>query len=644
MKSSWFVISFFVLSTWITVFCESTKGVLPSILCLSLAGSLFAGVICAHAQEPLKQDDFFPIVLYTHWHATTLERMLEVMDDAQEHGFNTVNAGGTSEEVKTIQAYAQKKGMAISSFCDSKINLSDKMLKYCVYSPEYEANQHKFLKLKRAHYESLPRFWATDIRDEWCVQARFACHCEYCRRLFKAKYGFELPEKMPSMTQPVLRRRYVEFYNDYWAKVWKLTADYMRANNPNFLMSNTYTENICLGRHLDLVFGDLLKWSEPLDWIAADIYPYYYGRHENDIETIEWDIKRSRLLMAFLRCAGKHHGIPFAWWVGCTSSTEETPKAIRHISYTAIGQGAAGFIGWGAYFPEVRPVLEYNPELWEDAGKTFRDISKIGPLLRHLKKTSRIALLVSETEALFATPKQYAGPFYCDSVPAYDALLKAFGNADLIYERQIAAGKLNDYEALVMANTRHIADDGAKGIEEFVSGGGVLMSDTVPELNEDNKPSKTLTKVLGRSERKRLGHGHPDAFPSVFTSDYGQGKVLLLRFRMGSFYRVPALWGLIRSRLQTSGVHPLAVSSNPDIESNYLAGKECFVVIAVNRSRAFGRAEITCFRPPFAPKHVRDLIGDEELPFSWSKKDGQDALSITLDVEGISGRVIGVYP
>ena len=31
-----------------------------------------------------------------------------------------------------------------------------------------------------------------------------------------------------------------------------------------------------------------------------------------------------------------------------------------------------------------------------------------------------------------------------------------------------------------------------------------------------------------------------------------------------------ALWDLIRSRLQASGVHPLAVSSNPGIESNHL--------------------------------------------------------------------------
>ncbi len=621
------------------------KDVFLSILRLSMATSLFAGVICAHAQEPLKQDDFFPIVLYNHWSMTTVERMLEVIDDAQEHGFNTVNVFGTHKDVKPIQAHVQKNGMAISAFCGSLIKLKPgEVPKLCVHSPEYEADLHKFLEPKRAEFESLPRFWAADMTDEASVIASYVCHCEHCQREFKAKYGVDLPEKMPSVEQPALRRKYVEFYDDYWVKGWKLTYEYMKANNPNFLIANTYTENLCGGRHVDLVFGDLLKWSEPVDWIAADIYPYYYGRHENDIEAIEWDIKRSRLLMAFERCAAQHHGIPFAWWVGCTSSTEETPKAIRHISYSAIGQGAQGLIGWGAYFPEGRPVLEYNPELWEDAGRTFREIGKIGSLLRHLKKTSRIALLVSETEALFATPKQYVGTFYCDSVPAYDALLKAFGNVDLIYERQIAAGKLKDYEALVMANIRHIADDAARGIEEFVGGGGVLISDTVPELNEDNKPSDTLAKMLDRTERKRLAHGCPDVFPSVFTSDYGEGKVLLLRFRIGSFYNVPALWELLKSRLQAGGVYPLAASSNPDIESNYLAGKDCFVVIAVNRSREDGTTEITCFQPPFVPKHVRDLISDEELAFSWSKKNEQDALSITLNVEGISGRVIGIYP
>lgn len=628
---------------------------------LGLAASLLTGALCARAQEPLKQADFFPIVLYTHWSRTTVKRMLEVIDDARAHGFNTVNVVGAGEQVKAIQAHAQGKGMAISGFCNTLVNLkARKVPKVCVHSPEYQADVHRFLERKRALYEGISRLWATDIRDEYCVDARVddsdpqltqvghAYRCEHCRRAFKAKYGVELPGRVPPLGQPALRRKYVEFHNDYWAEVWRRTCEYMKANDPGILMANTYTESICLGRHVDLVFGDLLKWSEPLDWIAADIYPYYYGRHENDVEAIEWDVKRSRLLMAFLRCAGRQYGIPFAWWVGCTSSRQETPKAIRHMAYTAVGQGAHGLLGWGAYFPERRPVLEYNPELWKDAGETFRAIGRIGPLLRRLEKRARIALLCPETEALFVTLQQYNGPFYYDCIYAYDALLRAFGNADLIYERQIAAGGLKDYKALVIANVRHISDGAARGIERFVKGGGMLVSDTVPELNEDNRPllgsSKALTRVLGRSERKRLHPGAPDAFPSVFTSSYGGGKVLLLRFRIGSFYKDPALGELIRSWLQGNGVHPLAVSSNPDIESNHLTGKGCFVVVAVNRSRADGTAEITCFRPPFVPRRVRDLVSEEELPFRRARKDGQDAVSFALDVEGISGRVIGVYP
>jgi len=625
------------------------KNVLFSILRASVAAALFAGGISAHAQEPLRQDEFFPIVLYNHWYKTTPERMLEVIDNAHERGWNTVNVVGGSAEVKAIQAHAQEKGMAISAFCGSLTRLTaSKVPDLCVNSAQYEADLHKFLEPKRAEYESLPRFWVGDIQDETCVVTKNVCRCEDCQREFKARYGVELPEKMPPISELDLRKQYMEFYDDYWVKVWNMTCDYMKASNPNLLIGNTYTENNCLGRHMDLVFGDLLKWAEPLDWLAADIYPYYAGRHENDLEAIEWAMKRSRLLLAFLRCAAQNYDIPFAWWVGCTSSPEDTPKAIRHMSYTAIGQGAQGLVGWGAYFPENQGgMLEYNPELWEDAGRTFRDIGKIGPLLRRLKKTSRIALLASETEGLFATPQQYVGPFYYDLCPAYDALLKAFGNADLIYERQIAAGKLPHYDALVMANVRHISAAAAKGIEEFVSAGGVLISDTVPELNEDNKRSDTLAKVLGHTEygkSRRLRRSAPDAFPSVFTSEYGKGKTVLCRFRIGSFYKVPALWELLRSSLQDAGVHPLAVSSNPDIESNYLVGEDCFVIIPVNRSREDGKTQITCYKPRFAPRHVRDLISGKELKFTWTKQNGQRALSFAVDVEGISGRVIGVYP
>ena len=226
-------------------------------------------------------------------------------------------------------------------------------------------------------------------------------------------------------------------------------------------------------------------------------------------------------------------------------------------------------------------------------------------------------------------------------------MLKAFGNADLVYERQIAAGKLRHYDALVMAHVRHISDAAAEGIEEFVRAGGVLMSDTVPKLNEDNNPSQTLAKMIGHPPDgmdRRLRPGAEDAYPSVFTSEYGRGKAVLLRFRIGSFYKVPGLWELVRSSLEEAGVHPLAVSSNPDIESNYLAGEDCFVIIPVNRSREDKATEITCYKPRFTPRHVRDLISGEEMKFTWSKKNGQRALSFAMDVEGISGRVIGVYP
>lgn len=623
-----------------------------TILRISLLAWAIHGAVGAYAQSPVR-DDFFPIIFYSYRGQGDLDLkgMIELLDDAQSHGWNAVNGVcGTHPDVKAIQSHIRDKGMAISAFCYGMTRIKGGRpieADWCVHSPGYEAALHKFLEPRRAALENAPNFLMGCMRDETCVVAEHVCHCEHCRRLFKEKYGVAMPEAVPLVSEPVLRRQYLEFCDDWWLKVWKTTTDYMKANNPDLLIANTYTENVCFGRHYDLVSGDLLKWAGVHDWLAADIYPYYYKRHENDIEAIEWALKRSRLLMAFLRCAGRHHNIPFAWWVGCTSSPDETPRAIRHVAYTAIGQGAQGLIGWGSHSPE-RVLRDVNPKLWEDAGSTLRDIGKIGLTLRGLKKTSRIALLASESEAFFATPPQYAGFFYYDLVPAYDALLKAFGNADLIYERQIAAGKLHDYEALVMANVRHVADDAATAMEQFVSAGGVLISDTVPELNENNQPLETLAKMTGLHDRhgrpRRLSYAAPDDFPDMLKSDYGEGKVVVLRFRLGSFYRVSQLWELLGSTLRDCGVDPLAVSSNPDIESNYLEGDGSSCIIAVNRGREDGATHITCFRPPFTPVRVRDLITGEELPFAWSDANGPNALTIELNVDGLSGRVIGVYP
>ena len=65
------------------------KAVISAILRVGLATSLAAGAVCSHAQEPLKQDAIFPIVLYNHLSQTTAQRMIEVMDNAQEHGFRS---------------------------------------------------------------------------------------------------------------------------------------------------------------------------------------------------------------------------------------------------------------------------------------------------------------------------------------------------------------------------------------------------------------------------------------------------------------------------------------------------------------------------------------------------------------------------
>ena len=645
----------------------------------------------------LDRSNFFQILLYQHpgtWPPIVdWDHMKRELDDALAHGYNCIGSicRGTWKPTYWIrlrnqaESYAQRHGMGVSYACNSLVKMSgSKPPKICPNSPEYVPDIEKFLAPKLEEHLKVPRLHDSMTCDELAIAPRNLCLCEHCRAAFKKRYGRELPSKPGRIKDPMLRAPFVEFYEDLWKKAWQITYDYMKKGEPSFMISNTFTASVCGSRRLDVCFGDLFKWAEHYDYIFGDVYPYSAFDHPGRTDAL---FRHLRCALGFLRCVAQHYDIPHAYWIENTVPHRRVPaQAIRRNAYTAIGQGAKGLLGWAAHFPEGRLPQDY-PELWEDMGRTFNDVQKIGPLLLKSRKRSRIGLVYSYTDWLFT--ESYTGPFVRLEW-TYDALGRTFGGADIVYERQIRQGELAGPRALVLTDLHHVSTSAADRLTEFVRRGGVVLCDSVPVLNEHGeklnmfeelfgvqkceaasaiktlkmaralplaKAGSTMQAVVGNVEYKPkadcqvLATFVEDGTPALIERTVGEGRVFLLGFNLTSTYkqayerqftdRMSVLSRLVRGVLAEAGVQPYALSSDPDVEASYLDGDGSATIVVFNHTTTPKEAVISAHDLGFAPQYVVDLLRCEEVPCRVDA--GERTLTVPLALPGLSERVIGVY-
>jgi len=651
-----------------------------------------------HVVQRIDRENFFQILFYLHmgtWPPIVdWDHMQRHIDDALAHGYTCIgsNSLGTWKPSYWVrlrnrsESYAQRKGMAVSYAYNSLVKMSSrKTPAICPNSPDYLPDIEKYLTPRLEEHMKMPRLHDSMTKDELAITPGFLCRCEHCQRRFRERYGSDLPEKMPGVDDPLLRANFVEFYDDFWGRAWQITREFMKKRNPDFMLSNTFTSSICGSRRADVVFGDLFKWAVHYDYIFGDVYPYARIDKPGVTEDLFRDF---RCALAFLRCTAQHYDIPHAYWIENTVPHTGAPaRAIRRNAYTAVGQGAKGLLGWGAHFPESRLPQDY-PELWEDMGRTFHDIGKLGPLLLKSRKRSRVALVYSATDWL--STQTYSGP-YTRLVWSYDMLGRTFGSADILYERQIRGTEFAGHSAVVLTDVECFSTAAAQSLAEFVKKGGVVLCDTLPTRNEKGEPLTVLEELFGvkpvpaESAIKTLKTNRAlppcaaqatmqvvvgnvayqrgadvevlatfpdDDSPALTVRAAGKGRAYMCGFSLTSTYqhaierelpeRVAALSRLVRGTLAECGVYPLAYSSLPDVEANFLDGKGSCAIVAFNHSTTRRKPVITVHHPGFEPGYVVDLLRCRDMPFDLDA--GSRTLVLEPEMDGLSERLIGLYP
>ena len=627
----------------------------------------------------------FPgVAITSEVNIATEEFAKKEIDDLLAHGYNAIQMSGrmgamgprlnNADRVGgAADSYAQRLGMAIHGGC-TRLTFRfrrDRPPEPCVHSPEYRPALEKLLASSAAWTHKVPRLHAVTICDEPAVNPKMLCRCEHCRTEFRKRYGAELPKDLGGLKDPRLIQNTARFYTDYFAKVWQESADFMHRRNPEFRIRNNYTPSAFGTVRISVAMGDLLSWCEPID-VLSTTGGYPYIKSFPNRERLERVFRNRRCTLAFLRGAAMEQGKPFGAWTETCVPLGDPVRAARRNLYMTIGAGAKFVTAW--YNGLAGPHASAHPELWDDLGKAHREVASIGPLLLRLNRKASVALLFPHSDWILG--RKYSGP-YGRTMEYYDLLSKALGNVDILWERQIAKGRLDGYEVLFLPSVTHLRRDAAEAILTFLAKGGIVIADRLPMLDEVAEELDTLAAALGvtvddsrprsptevrlstagehflgiapRSYRTAAGTAVLAKFadnggPAIIQGSHGLGKTLFFAFDTERTHAEMQAEGaqlrsLIRRFVERSSVGIQAWSDNPWVECNYFEAPQCAFLILVNGSEQRQPCSVTMRSLPGRPNFVCDMISGSALPCRF----GEEASTVSLEVDALSARVIGLY-
>jgi hypothetical protein len=317
---------------------------------------------------------------------------------------------------------------------------------------------------------------------------------------FAKKYEYGLPLD-PDIARADSQRwlDLLTFRSDYflvgWRKVYKWTKE-LNASFPiaiNHDSHNTFGGGF--GQDSKIAIDDVFHWGA--DWVDAisfDIYPYLmtdfrYG--PNRYQKLP-RMAPTHYGFAFMRDLATAYHKPLGFFVGTYNPEwyDLPPEGAgqywmeREMAYTAIAAGC-DYLVTGIDIP-----IDWRH--WDDFGDAMRVVRKVGEPLAHTHAIpARAAMLYPRTQTLVLQEE------YFNVSQSYEAFLRAFGELDLIHEEQVEAGKLKDYQVLVMFDVKLLPGKVAAEISKFVEGGGTVISDCVANLDENRMPADAMEKLFG---------------------------------------------------------------------------------------------------------------------------------------------------
>jgi len=300
-------------------------------------------------------------------------------------------------------------------------------------------------------------------------------------------------------------------------------------------------------------------------------------------------------------------------WVGRDEPYTINADILRESVWLAVTRGIDVLSFWPhTFFSEGFPKVDGRepkgcPEkLWEEMQRLNEELlTPYGRFCSLLEKAPdcRTALLYSLTEEL-ATRWAHQN----DVALLWHALSRAHVPADVIYEQDILAGRLEGYDAVVLPRLSYMRQGVADALKEFSERGGVVVSQVhLPFL-----PQAEMLESSGQAD---------------------------------------ALGAALRARLvDTALVKPEADVSSPDVVVNVLARGPARYILLVNDRRKFGDwvGQFGKFKEAGVPQDVTVSVSDPAA-FVY---DLLDHRRVVLEPGGhfaahlppCGGRIFAVYP
>jgi len=588
----------------------------------------------------------------------------------RERGFNAVAGLGNYREY-----LAQKDGMVIwgeyvgASLLSTHAYYGEEGSKPtdpCIFDPAHETELRAFLEERFRRFVRNPRATYLEVLDEPHMTRANVCYCPRCKEEFKAKHGYDMPTWDEAIASGDRRAKdYFEWVVDYGARAFRMGYDIWKSFGPGPGLTHVLCAIGSGSMTARCAIAEDLPWTSSADLIEFDCYNYMYPNWRGCKELM-WN--EFHYLFGHFRFLSLRDKKPLGFFIQVTDRDApvmpwDPIRAPSETLYAALGCGAKFFhLMSQAGFTSTQNCRE---EKFAELGEDINKVRKAAPLLERAQTPrSRVAAVFNFHDRLYRSPEPwlpegYIGlGFYMGEHRPYDntwpnhkgninvaeMLFRGFGATDVIDQRALHEGVLNDYRGFVLNGVDYITDEDARAVVKFVEGGGALICDHIPTHNTNGEAS-TILKPLFSGEPR-----HFDKDVTITYSNYGKGRTLLFSTDLNELYTAAVeqkedyLRYLVkhtcRDFFDNAGIRPHVRSSNYDVETNVLLAPESVVLISVNHAAERRQANATLFAPPVEIEAAADLITGRPYPIAKTA----DGIAVALDLGDREGSIIGLFP
>jgi len=690
---------------------------------------LMLAALCScteNAEEQTESGKKFPVsVQYSPvpsgegWHSAdeqvTEEMMQATIQNFISHGVSHISShafSGNNAKETAMLNYAQEQGMMVDCLTGGIEGF------HRVTPPEHSVFTQEYTDMMKARVEPVLG-GVRNIQNAYTIfpfmdepfHTDTTCfdYSEAAAMAFSEKFGYPMPATFAEARKdPVVYVDFINFQSSTFSVAWKKIYDEVKKLDSRPMVTITHDSHNSMGAGAGSnsvwAVDDIFHWGADFaDMFIYDIYPYTCEDYRVGESGLVYKPRMSQFhwTLAQMRNLTETYGKELGFWVGTFNHAwfsrflDDTRRSQywmeRELSYTAIA-GGANFLMTGFNVPE-------DAKHWDDFGEGMCTIQKEGGALLDAKKPkAKACFLFPRTQHILLNRE------YFNVALTFELCMRAFGEMDVIHEEQLTDDSLLGYDILVLADVEILPETVAENIRSFVSNGGTVIADCVPQTNEKLQKNDILNDVFGVSaaDTYRVNQeglwipcttveplwlfvkdwkapekvfDKADGFkvvsprhcvandatvngslasgePLLMEKKYGDGHAYLFGFCLQDTYLQTfidedeigraELQSLVRQAFLKTGIQSSVYSTNPDVEVALRKGKSEAFALVINHEAENPTAVITLSDLGFKVRKVVDVQSGSEIKF---KKDGnsiQFNICPAKDSEGGVTRLIKI--